>query len=206
MAKLYALFDVSKFETRKTADQEEFEELHRGDLQEFAKIFKEAFSMMKEESADKPQHFKNKNYHATVMSGNVAGLLRENFPNAVKDGPHDRLMFSREGKFCLYFKKLDGRKKPSNVRTEYAELVAYQKTIKGGDKMPIIFIGYTVDDSWSELTGFYAVYIDNGKRVWVTTFSDESDSSNGTPVVDIKPIEPVAPRTRVARVKRKTGS
>lgn len=205
MAKLVTLFDVSKYETRKTADQEEFEELHKADLQEFLKVVHDAFLMTKKEGKKKPQHFKNKNYNATVMNGNIAGLLREKFPDQVKDGLNDRLMFSRQGKFCIYFKKLNERKMPSNVRTEYAELVAYQKTIPGGDKMPIIFVGYTVNEDWSEITGVYAVYIQDNKRVWVTTINDDANSGDaGMPVVDIKPVKPVVPK--VARVKRKTGS
>jgi hypothetical protein len=125
------------------------------------------------------------------------------FPGQVKDGPNDRIMFSRNGKYCIYFKKLNDRKMPSNVRTEYAELVAYQKTIPGGDKMPIVFVGYTVDEGWEELTGVYAVYIQDNKRVWVTTIDDSSADDSGVPVIVGKPVAPIAPKAK--RVHRKTS-
>jgi hypothetical protein len=204
MAKIGLLFDVSKFESRKMAAQEEFEELHKEDMKEFLKIFQEAFEMTKAESKSKARHFKNKNYNANVMNGNIAGLLLERFPNEVKEGPNDRVMFSRNGKFCIYFKKLDDRKMPSNVRTDYVELVAFQKTLPGGDKMPIVFVGYTVSDDWSELTGVYAVYIQGKKREWVTIISDSNSDDSAVPMIGGQPIKPVAPKEN--RVRRRKSS
>lgn len=203
MGKGNLLFDPSKFEARKTADQQEFEDMHKDDLAEFRNIMEQALEMTEAESKKKRPHFKNKNYNATVMNGNISGLLRERFPGFVKDGPNDRIMFSRKGKYCIYFKKLDSRKMPSNVRTEYAELVAYQKTIPGGDKMPIIFVGYTVDDNWSEITGVYAVYIQENKRVWVTIINEGNAAESAMPVIGIRPVAPVAPKAK--RVRRKTS-
>jgi len=202
MAKLTQLFDSSKYEKRKTADQEEFEKLHKRDFPMWKEIMHEAFKMTKEESSRKQPHFKDKNYHATVMSGNIQGLLKERFPNEVKIGAHDRLMFSRKGKYCIYFKKLDDRKMPNNVKTEYVELIAYQKTIAGGDKMPIVFVGYCVDDEWFDLTGIYAVFIDDNKRAWVSIIDDNATgNSGGVSVIGNKPIAPIAPKS--SRVRKK---
>jgi hypothetical protein len=203
MLKVIKLFDVTKFESRKTAAQTEFEELHKEDLKEFLKIIRKAFEMTKTESKQKARHFKNRNYNATVMSGNIIGLIREQFPNEVKEGPNDRAMFSRNGKFCLYFKKLNDRKMPNNVKTEYAELVAFQKTLPGGDQMPIVFVGYTVNEEWSEIAGVYAVYIQDNKRVWVTVIDENNADDSNVPMVGGEPIDPVAPKQE--RVRRKSS-
>jgi hypothetical protein len=201
MVKVSTLFDTTKFEQRKTADQSEFEEVHKDELPVFYQLISEAFEMTKVDSSQKRQHFKDKNYHAVLMSGNIRGLLLENFPGFVKEGANDRIMFCKQGKFCIYFKKLDDRKMPSNVKTEYSEMVAYQKTIAGGEKMPIIFVGYTVKDDWSELTGIFAVYIEGHQRKWVTVINKPDDKANLTIIAN--PVNPAAPKP--SRVRRKAS-
>lgn len=202
MAKLNLLFDFSKFEKRKSADQEEFEQQHKDELPIFNQIMGMAFEMLTEESSRKARHYKGRNYHAELMSGNIRGLLLDNFPNWVKVGDHDRIMFCKKGTHCLYFKKLDDRKMPNNIRTEYVELVAYQRTIPGGERTPIIFIGYTVDDMWTQLTGVYAVYIEDNKRRWVTEIFEEGGQASGKPIIIPQPVAPDKGEAEIARPKR----
>lgn len=206
MTKVYNLFDPDNFLKRKEADQEAFEAVHNQDFPGFVMLIEDAFKMMKAESKKKAARFKNRNYHAVIMSGNISGLLLERFPEQVKEGIHGRIMFSREGKYCLYFKKLDGKKMPNNIQTEYAELVAYQRTLSGTDRMPIIFIGYTVDDQWSSLTGFYAVYIHESKRIWVSVLNGtQSGDLTADNVVPVSPVSPGIITPSKVKVKKKTG-
>lgn len=187
------LFPDYQMIKRENPSQVDFEQVFSSDIMFLGEIINDSFEMMKRERMDRPPHFRNKNWHAGTMNSNIQGKLFERYGGLVKtkDG---RFFLQLNGKI-LYFKKLDRKtKKPSHIKTWNSNKLMNNYATLFEEANPIIWIGYCVDSSWSNLTGIYAVSIDENVTNWITDLSNyNSDSSEVYPINNIGPdLDPVS--------------
>jgi len=70
------------------------------------------------------------------------------------------------------------------------------------DKGPNIFLGYTVNEEWSMITGIYAICAQGQSVIWKTDLLDFGENDQ-TPIVTIRPT-PVSPKVKPGVTKKKT--
>ena len=177
MDKSKKLFDESKFVRKKIPEQIEFETSMKDFLPEFGEIFKEAFHMTQKERALKKPNFRDRNWEAVTMSGNIKGLLTERFPEYILQDGY-RYYFYMKDRYIIYFKKLDNKLLPSNIMTENTHKINCQYALPEEDPIPVIFIGYTVNTTFDELTGYYAVCMKDEEKKWVSDLSFQHSKSS----------------------------
>lgn len=171
------LFPDYQMIKRENPSQMDFEQVFSSDIKVFGEIITESFEMMKNERKYRPPHFRNRNWHADTLNSNIQGKLIERYGGLVKwDG--GRFFLKMNGKI-FYFKKLDEKTKlPSHIKTKNSTKLMHNYATLFEDANPIIWIGYCVDSSWSNLTGIYAESIDENVINWITDLSGfDSDSS-----------------------------
>ncbi|SMC54449.1 hypothetical protein [Pedobacter africanus] len=201
------LFDLSQFRKKKAPAQEEFESNNLDILLAFRdivprcfeRLHKEIFGVIEPVSQDK-------NLPAVVMSGFMRGELIKLFPEACRNATTQRFQLAGTKNEQIFIKKLDERRRPSNIPTVDSVLIYNQRSKSMADTTPNIFLGYTATDDWSGFTGTYAVCIDGDKTVWESDLSMLCDN-RGSLIVKM-PVEPVAPKTPkikegVVKIKKK---
>ena len=169
------LFPDCQMIRREIPSQREFEQKFSSELRVIGEIITKSFEMLKCDCQGKAPQFRDKNFHPVVMSGNIKGFLIEHYGGLVKI-KGGRFFLSLNGKI-IFFKKIDNTTKlPSHNETANSKkLVSHLATLFEIPD-PIIWIGYCVDDSWTNLLGYYAESIVDGKINWITNLSDyESD-------------------------------
>jgi hypothetical protein len=176
------LFRDDKVYKRKSANQDEFEKNLKAFLPDFSRILDKGFQMTLSERSRKPPHYRNRNFTATVMSGNIQGLLVDNFPENAKVCEDTRLRF-RYGGYVVLFKKLDDNLRPLHVETNNTKRLMSQQCLPFEEPNPVVWCGYTTDKTNSVLTGKYVVCIDNDCLEWVLDLSDYDESQK---IIDIK--------------------
>ena len=93
--------------------------------------------------------------------------------------------------FRIYFKKLDNKYRPGNVITQHSTSIIRQLALPFyDDQSTIVFIGYQVDKTWSNILGVYAVNILDKKMEWIT---DITNFGSNYEMSDINIIDPVIP-------------
>lgn len=201
MANLNTLFDFSKFDKRKTASQQEFEEQNKQLLIDYKNEVPESFKKLHQRvlAAIEPID-QDKNLCAVVMSGYLTGFFKRKYPHYCGKATKQRF------KLCIsntnvYIKKLDEKSKlPSNIPTDESLKIHFQLT-DSTDKECNIFLGYTVSEDWSILTGTYALCIEGEEKIWISDLSG-LDSDNLSPVVTMKPT-PIAPKVKEGAKRKK---
>lgn len=171
------LFPDYQMIKRENPSQIDFERVFSSDIKLFDEIINESFEMMKSERKNRPPHFRNRNWHADTLNSNIQGKLIESYGGLVK-WAGGRFFVKMNGKI-FYFKKLDSKTKmPSHIKTRNANKLMNNYATLFEEANPIIWIGYCVDSSWSNLTGIYAASIDENVINWITDLSNfDSDSS-----------------------------
>jgi hypothetical protein len=176
MYKEMNLFDDSQMISRILPDQAEFESALIKELNVFSIIIDESFAMMQKEKSMKNPRFRDRNWEAITMSGNIKGLLYSSFPDFIKVDSCGRLYFKNEKKYILLFKKLSDQKLPSNISTVNSRKLYGQYAFSFEVPNPIVFIGYTVNDSWEVLTGKYAVCLKNERIIWISDIMNNASN------------------------------
>ena len=187
------LFPDYQMIKRENPSQMDFEQVFSSDNKLFGEIINDSFEMMKNEMLNRPPHFRNRNWHADTLNSNIQGKLIDMYGGLVKM-KGGRFFLKMNGKI-LYFKKLDSKtKKPSHVKTWNANKLMNNYATLFEEANPIIWIGYCVDSSWSNLTGIYAASIDENVINWITDLSNyNSDSSEVYSINKIGPdLDPVS--------------
>lgn len=192
------LFNKNNYLQRKLPDQEQFEMEMELELLDFKVIQETAFGDLLNERKRKNPNAINRNWNANTMNGNVKQHLIYQFPEQIQQDGTGRFYFKKDDKYILFFKKLNPNLMPSNIPTKNSERILNQLAFPFEEPIPIIFIGYTVDD-WDSLTGHYAVCIHNGIRKWVTDLTTLGGSSRLT----IAANGPVTPPDLHVAVKKK---
>jgi hypothetical protein len=201
MTNLNTLFDLSKYEKRKSSEQQEFESKNR-DLLIFFKscvplclkmVHKKVLSVIEPIDQDK-------NLRAVVMSGLLKGQFLRKYPHYCHKATKQRFKLFVNGE-SIYLKKLDNNFMPSNILTKESFLIFNQLSSSNTDLGTNIFLGYVVEDDWSKIIGIYAVCIDGDKLLWYSDLKNFGEAEL-PPVVTIKP-KPIAPRVKQGAKKRK---
>lgn len=165
------LFPDYQMIKRENPSQMDFEQVFASDNKLIGEIINDSFEMMKSERMNRPPHFRNRNWHADTMNSNIQGKLIDQFGGLVKM-QGGRFFLKMNGKI-LYFKKLGSKtKKPSHITTRNATKLMNNYATLFEEPNPIIWIGYCVDSSWTNLTGIYAVAIDENEINWISDLSN----------------------------------
>lgn len=178
------IFADSQIKKRMTADQEAFILNHKELLIEVVSVFNKGMDMMLTEKSNHSPRFRDKTWAATTLNGFVIGLLREKYPREMKCEGGNYSFYGN--KAILKFKKLDNHYLPGNVHTNKAHLERTQMALFDAPSWPIIYVGYTVNLSFTEITGCYAVCLDSWERVrWITDLEDIATQYESTRTLSI---------------------
>lgn len=202
MSKLNTLFDFSKFEKRKTANQQAFEMANRQLLIDFKQFVNVSFKQLHQKvlTVIAPLD-QDKNLKAVVMSGYLAGQLKRKYPLYCGLATPQRFKLWIDG-VSVYIKKLDEKNKlPSNIPTDESLKIYNQLADDNEDKGCNIFLGYTVSDDWSRITGIYLVCIEGEERIWMTDLTNFGEDQ-ASPVIPMTP-KPIAPQIKVGAKRKK---
>lgn len=202
------LFDPSKYEKRKAANQLQFEKNYYTILLKIKSIIDESFQETQKVLAQIPPACRDKSLFAMLMSGFINGYVRQNFPECTSFDVNGRTLLSKDKKFALYFKKLNNKKRPDNVKTEYSEMLYHQLTMPGDEKSSVVFVGYTIDETKAAITGYYSVCLEGDEILWTTdisTLGNDNSASDAAPVVPMLPLAPKKDRVRVVAKKKKSN-
>jgi len=161
--------------------QETFENVMVRELGAFVDIQEKALDLMLDELKNKHPSFQNRNSKANRMNENIKGLLIDHFPNEMKETDSRRFYFEKTGKYIILFKKLSSAFMPMNVSTKSVRKILSQLSLDFPE-IPIVFVGYIPNSSWDELKKICAVYISQGKVIWV---SDLRRFDSGSATVEL---------------------
>lgn len=144
---------------------------------DFQSIISEAHDITLREASIKKLSFQDKNWMATTFNGNIIGLFKEYYRDLMKVDKWGRSYLQLEHDIRVYFKKMDDKYTPSNVRTNHVcDLWSQNIGSDLGGKIHIVYVGYVLDGGeWTKLKGIYASYPSNfyKKKIdWVVNMSD----------------------------------
>lgn len=196
------LFPDYQMIKRENPSQMDFKQVFSSDIKLFGEIITESFEMTKSEKQKRPPHFRNRNWHANTFNSNIQGKLIDQYGGLVK--LQGGRFFLKLNGSIFYFKKLDSKTKmPSHIKTRNANKLMNNYATLFEEANPIIWIGYCVDSSCSNLTGIYAVSIDENAINWITDLSDFD--SNASIVYTISKNDPDGGPTNKPLVSIKSG-
>jgi hypothetical protein len=206
MTNVQLLFDLSKFERRITPSQQEFEEKNMELLLAFKGFVPQCFKEMHGILSIIEPTAQDKILPAVLMSGLLRGKFIKNYPENCRKATKKRFKLIGGNYEWLYVKKLDRRKRPSNIATKSSLLILNQRSTSKQDKSPNVFLGYTVSSDWSEYTGVYAVCIEGSEILWLSDISLLGGSSL-TRNIEVTPNNP-GPKLKdgIVKVKTKKGA
>lgn len=163
------LFDISKFEKRKTPTQEAFEDanmqllfiFHAAVYKAHERLHNEVLTLVRPSALDR-------NMPAVAMSCFIRDVLIQKFPEYCAKATKSRFKLVTPNGEWAFIKKLDSNKRPQNIETHTNELILNQVTKDAKDKAANVFLGYTAKGDNSKITGVYAVCIEGKKQHWLT--------------------------------------
>lgn len=160
------LFSDSEMIQRKMTTQEEFERSFQLYAECTVEAIEHAFEDLSVLCRNTKPNFQNRNFKANNLNSYVQGYLSEcsNFLAEIKDG---RFSVSING-HRLFPKKVSKHLLPSNIPTKAVRMYNNQESHNELDTDPVTYIGYVVDDTWSALTGVYAIHMENNTIAWVS--------------------------------------
>lgn len=179
--------------------QEVFEQVMAEELSVFAEIQERALELTRAELSSKPISFQNRNSKANRMNENIKGLLFEAFPDHMQEDKDRRFYYEHKG-YRIYFKKLNDDLMPMHVGTKRSKRILSQGSLGFTDATPVVFVGYLVNKSWDELKKLCAVFIAQGKRLWMT---DLRAFGTGTGQISLFPQNPSDDAPLVVQPKNK---
>lgn len=201
MTNLNTLFDFTKYEKRKPADQKKFEAENKALLTAFIggvhSSFKKLHTVVLKAIEPIDQ---DKNLCATVMSGYLAGFFKRRYASLCEKATKQRFKLWIDNT-NVYVKKLDEKTKlPSNIPTDESMRIYHQLT-DNNDKECNIFLGYTVNEAWAMITGIFAVCFEGEELLWITDLNNFGEDAQ-TPIVPITPT-PIAPKVKPGAKRKK---
>lgn len=198
--KVNKLFDDSQTKKRVSAEQDEFERNHLELLMDAYEAFNEAFKLMLEEKGRHKRLYRNKNWPANTLNGFAVGLIYEKHPSYMKPDNGSFIYMGR--KAIIKFKKLNDNYLPDNVKTRKVTLERTQRAFLEEVDWPIIYVGYRLNRSFTEIVGYYAVCVDNWNNLlWITDLEELYNRQFNNERL-IQPVSPtVSPARTLVRVK-----
>lgn len=176
--KVLYLFDPNKYSPRKTASEAEFKENFREFLPDFFYAFEYAFEKMCAERANLKSNEINSRWPANAVNRYVYSWLVNNPKTLPFIKKQNNTFYFERGQYKLTFKKVDKYFKPSYNPTEQSLLLERNLTSSEDDVLSIIFIGYRVDDTWSQLLGVHAISRSGDQVNWRIDLEDSVSAHN----------------------------
>lgn len=127
--------------------------------------------LQKERSIKRPRDL-NRNWNANTMNGFIHGQLLDLVPEYFVELNHGRFGVRFPDKFLLLFKKLNKNLHPESISTLTSNNYLDQLTTSDSETETVVFIGFTVNKTWDQITGIFAVNIISGVIDWVFDFDD----------------------------------
>lgn len=185
MNKSIYLFSDSQVRKVKPPEQKEFEINNRELLTFSANAIEKAMKMVKEEESKYPKHYRGRNWHSTNLNGFLQGLIIDEYPRQMKCEQGSYVFYAKESR--IKFKKLSEKFIPDNIQTQNVTRDRNQMCLFDTTTKPVVYIGYTLNESRDQITGSYAVCLDNWDQIkWITDLSDFTNvayyKSNEQPV------------------------
>lgn len=169
------LFRDDQMVRRKIADQLQFEEHFASELPVFDGIFRDAFDQMNDLRSNVGLINVARNWEATVMAGFVQGGLRQTFPHKLQY--INGVYHYRDSEYFLVFKKLEKNYMPQNNQTLTSLRRYYQIATKSESPIPIVFVGYKVNQTFTDYNGTFATYSnDLYQPEWITSIESLSEN------------------------------
>jgi hypothetical protein len=162
------------------ATQIAFEQSFNSEISAFVDVIFDAHHMTIGDLSPKGLKYQMRMTKSTLMNGNIKGLLFDQFPNEMKESKSSRFYFNMEKKIFILFKKLDEKLMPNNINTRNSRKILAQYAMDFEEDLPIVFVGYTVNKTWDKITRVVAVYIKDGKKVWISDLLNRGGSAAGT--------------------------
>jgi len=171
----------NQFDSKKVEEycREEFKKSHV----DIYTLIQKAHQLTLQDAALKRKSYKPRNYMATVMNGNIIGLMNDNYSELIKkdESDCDYLMLSKY--IRIYPKKLDDKYLPSNVITNTVLKRRGQEMMLDDEKIHVIYAGYRLDsnDWMKELQGVYASYINEyypKEKKWIINLQEYVKSNS----------------------------
>lgn len=195
MLKENKFFSDSQVRKVKPPEQEEFETNNRELLTFSANAIEKAMKMVKDEESKYPKHYRGRNWHSTDLNGFLQGLIIEKYPHKMKCEHGSYVFYAKDSR--IKFKKLSNKLIPDNIQTQNVVRDRNQMCLFETTTKPVVYIGYTLNETRDQITGSYAVCLDNWDQIkWVTDISDFTSTysykSNEQPIdlelhVKVKP-------------------
>lgn len=135
-------------------------------------LLKKAHKITLEEASLKRKYYKQRNYMAEVMYGNIIGLLYDNYKEKMHIDEYG-VHYLKVGKDVrVFIKKLNKNYLPSNQVTEIVKKRRGQELGLNDDKIHTLYAGYLLKDNiWTkELEGCFISYINKyypKKSEWI---------------------------------------
>jgi hypothetical protein len=204
MSNLNTLFDFSKFEKRKPIEQKQFEKANAQLLRDFREFVPTCFEKLhKKVLANIEPIDQDRNLHAVVMNGFLKGQFIRKYPHLCYKATRQRFRLFVDNT-NVFVKKLDEKTKfPSNIPTDQSLMIYNQLTDSTSDKHTNVFLGYTVREDWSKITGVYAVCIEGEEIIWISDLNTFGEEQSTTPVIPMGPT-PIKPKVKPGVKKKKT--
>lgn len=198
------LFDPSKYVKVQVPEQKAFEEANAElmfameDLviEGHKKLHTTILPLFKYEEMDK-------NLPAVAMISFIRqGFIRK-YPQYCRKASRKRFRLITQNNEFIYLKKLDKKKRPSNIETHNNNLIIHQVTESKVDSLPNVFFGYTCSENYSVIKGVFAVCIRGKETLWVTNITDLRNQSGGS-LVPLTPTAPTQLKPGVVKLKQNT--
>lgn len=157
MRKVLYLFNLNDYQLRKSSSEQEFQECFKELLPDLFAAVSYAFGKMCEERSKLLASEQNARWPAEAINRHVYSFLKNNPKTVHFIKKENNTFYVIKDYYKLTFKKVDKRYKPSYHTTESSYLMLQNLTNEDDDKNAVIFIGYQVDATWSELLKISAI-------------------------------------------------
>jgi len=198
------LFDLSKFEKRRTSSQDEFEKNNHNLLIDFPEMVHLGHKRLHDDILSKIElRSRDNKLNATAMSGFLRGQLIEKYPNYCAKATKSRFKMHNDKSEWIFVKKLTSKKRPANIPTIANQVIINQLTDSDSDTQQNVFLGYTASKNLSHITGIYAVCIDGNKILWISDLIQYAKKEKLNPSIDIT--KQTKLKEGIVKIKTKVG-
>ncbi len=183
---------------RRIVSSEECKKDLQKELQLMFTAFGQAVVNYENEIILTPPESRARAFEASLLNSKMMQSIQQNFPHNWKFGKYRRFILNVGG-YNVFFKKLNNKDMPMNIRTQYASAIENQQQMSLFDDSfgitePIVFFGYK-KNKLGEIIDSKLVYIDEGKVNWTITNDDVittkefvlQQNSNSSNLLSVRP-------------------
>lgn len=200
--KVQFLFDMDKLLKRPTAEQRKVEVENYGFLQRFPHFVRKAFDDTENAAKNKSAISKTFLWFPLTLYGNVLENVATEYPEYLRETGRKSYTIKLRPNYECYIKKLtSGSLLPSYNHSQTSFAMCEGLALPEQEPLPVIFLGYTLTEDNSEITGCYAVCIKGKEKIWVSDLNAIEPPKFGE-TVDLNPVLPNLPQVKV-RVREK---